>query len=49
MRMGFPIGITANDIASIEFTREIFAKLELFNSNELEKWFQLFKNGIWSE
>lgn len=41
--------ITANGIAPIEFAREIFAKLELYSANENEKWFQLFKNGIWSE
>jgi putative intracellular protease/amidase len=39
--------ITANGIAPIEFAREIFAKLKLFNDKDLEKWFQLFKNGIW--
>lgn len=41
--------ITANGIAPVEFAREVFAKIELYNSNELEKWFQLFKNGVWSE
>lgn len=41
--------ITANGVASIEFARDIFKKIELFNDKDLEKWFQLFKNGIWSE
>lgn len=41
--------ITANGIAPIEFAREIFAKLKLYNDNDIDKWFQLFKNGIWSE
>jgi len=41
--------ITANGIASIEFAREVFKLIELFNDENLEKWFQLFKNGIWSE
>lgn len=41
--------ITANGIAPIEFAREIFRKVELYNESEIEKWFQLFKNGIWSE
>jgi len=41
--------ITANGIASIEFAREVFKAIELFNDENLEKWFQLFKNGIWSE
>ena len=41
--------ITANGIASIEFAREVFKLIGLFNDENLEKWFQLFKNGIWSE
>ncbi|NPE27333.1 glutamine amidotransferase [Methanococcoides sp. SA1] len=41
--------ITANGIAPIEFAREIFKKLNLYTDKDLEKWFQLFKNGIWSE
>lgn len=41
--------ITANGIAPIEFAREIFKKVNLYNDNDIEKWFQLFKNGIWSE
>ena len=40
--------ITANGIAPIEFAREIFKRLELYNDPNIEKWFQLFKNGIWS-
>lgn len=41
--------ITANGIASLEFTKEIFSQLELYNAVDLEKWFQLFKNGIWTD
>ncbi len=41
--------ITANGIASIEFAKEIFEKISLFEKSDIEKWFQLFKNGIWSE
>jgi putative intracellular protease/amidase len=41
--------ITANGIATIEFAREIFEKIELYEKGQIEKWFQLFKNGIWSE
>lgn len=41
--------ITAKGIAPIEFAVEIFKKIELKTDNEIEKWFQLFKNGIWSE
>lgn len=41
--------ITANGIAPIEFAREIFSNLKLYSENDIEKWFQLFKNGVWSE
>lgn len=41
--------ITANGIAPIEFAREIFKRVELRSEKDIEKWFQLFKNGIWSE
>lgn len=41
--------ITANGIAAIEFACEIFKLLELNTPQNIEKWFQLFKNGIWSE
>jgi putative intracellular protease/amidase len=41
--------ITANGIAPIEFSKEIFEKIELHSKQDIEKWFQLFKNGVWSE
>ena len=41
--------ITANGIAPIEFAREIFKTIKLYDEDTIEKWFQLFKNGIWSE
>jgi len=41
--------ITACGIAPIEFAKEIFRKIELYSEQNIEKWFQLFKNGIWSE
>ncbi len=41
--------ITASGIAPVEFAREIFRKLKVFDDPTLEKWFQLFKNGIWVE
>lgn len=41
--------ITANGIAPIEFAKEIFTKIELYDLDNIEKWFQLFKNGIWKE
>jgi putative intracellular protease/amidase len=40
---------TANGIAPIEFAREIFKTIGLYSDDNIEKWFQLFKNGIWSE
>ena len=41
--------ITANGISPIEFAREVFKKTKLHNPKDIEKWFQLFKNGIWVE
>lgn len=41
--------ITAKGIAPIEFACEIFREIGLKSEAEIEKWFQLFKNGIWSE
>ncbi len=41
--------ITANGIAPIEFAIEIFRKIQIKSDAEIGKWFQLFKNGIWSE
>ncbi len=40
--------ITACGIAPIEFAREIFKLLNLYDDKQLEQWFQLFKNGIWA-
>ena len=40
--------ITANGIAPIEFAKEIFLKINLYDGDHTEKWFQLFKNGIWA-
>lgn len=40
--------ITAKGIAPIEFAKEIFEKICLYEKGDIEKWFQLFKNGIWS-
>ncbi|WP_165021498.1 type 1 glutamine amidotransferase family protein [Dysgonomonas sp. ZJ279] len=41
--------ITANGTAPIEFAKEIFESISLYDSTRIEKWYQLFKNGIWSE
>jgi len=38
--------ITATGIAPIEFAREIFLAIDL-DKNYIEKWFQLFKHGVW--
>jgi len=41
--------ITANGTAPIEFSKAIFESISLYDSEGIEKWYQLFKNGIWSE
>jgi len=41
--------ITAGGVYPVEFAREIFKKLSLYNDERLEKWYQLFKNGVWAE
>jgi len=41
--------ITANGIGPIEFAREVFKNLQLYDEDTIEKWYQLFKNGIWAE
>ena len=41
--------ITANGIAPIEFACEVFKMINLYDDENREKWFQLFKNGIWKE
>jgi hypothetical protein len=41
--------IRANGTAPVDFAREIFEKIELYRKQDIEKWFQRFKNGIWSE
>jgi len=40
--------ITARGVSPIEFAREIFRKIGLYDDDRTEKWFQLFKNGVWS-
>src|SRR2546423_5465753 len=37
--------ITAGGMAPIEFAREIFAALALYDDDALEAWFQLYKTG----
>ncbi len=41
--------ITAGGVYPIEFAREIFIKLSLYNNDMIGKWYQLFKNGVWVE
>lgn len=41
--------ITASGIAPIEFAREVFSTLKIFDDATIEEWFQLFKNGIREE
>ncbi|WP_320051688.1 type 1 glutamine amidotransferase family protein [uncultured Acetobacteroides sp.] len=41
--------ITACGSFPIEFSREVFRAIELYDEAKIEKWFQLFKHGIWSE
>lgn len=41
--------ITAKGVAPIEFAREVFTAIKLYSDKDTDKWFQLFKNGIWSE
>jgi len=41
--------ITAGGVYPVEFAREIFAKLGLYDAVMLEKWYQLFKHGVWAD
>jgi len=41
--------ITASGIAPIEFAREIFRMLHIYDEDILDKWYQVFKHGIWAE
>jgi putative intracellular protease/amidase len=40
--------ITAGGVYSLEFAREIFLRLETFSEAEIDNWFNLYKQGIWS-
>jgi putative intracellular protease/amidase len=39
--------ITATGIAPIEFAKEIFIAIRLRDRQYIEKWFNLFKHGVW--
>lgn len=40
--------ITASGIAPIDFTKEILLCLHAYDTDHIEKWYNLFKNGIWT-
>jgi putative intracellular protease/amidase len=37
--------ITASGLAPVEFAREIFRQLEIFNAEDDELWFEMFRHG----
>lgn len=37
--------ITASGLGAVDFAREIFAELELFNAGDATLWFDMFKHG----
>ena len=39
--------ITSGGVWPVDFGREIIKKLDLMGSEYTEKWYQLFKNGVW--
>ncbi|QZT37725.1 DJ-1/PfpI family protein [Halosquirtibacter xylanolyticus] len=39
--------ITASGIAPIEFAKQIFQSLDIMDEEAREKWYQLFKYGVW--
>lgn len=41
--------ITSSGVAPLEFAREIFKHLKIYDELTIEKWYQLFKQGIWQE
>ncbi|MFI5185383.1 MAG: type 1 glutamine amidotransferase family protein [Chitinophagales bacterium] len=41
--------ITASGVAALEFAREIFRLLKIYDDSAIEKWYQLFKHGTWQE
>jgi len=40
--------ITASGLGSVEFAYEIIKQLELYNEQDTESWFNLFKHAIWT-
>jgi len=41
--------ITSSGVAAVDFTKEIMHKLRIYDDATIEKWYQLFKNGVWNE
>ncbi len=39
--------ITASGIGAMEFAKEIFTLTDLMSAEEIDKWFMLFKFGVW--
>jgi putative intracellular protease/amidase len=37
--------ITASGLGPVEFAREIFAELEVFSSDDMAMWYEMFKHG----
>ncbi len=40
--------VTANGTAPVDFARDVFRLIGLYPEEELQKWYQLFKHGIWN-
>lgn len=38
--------VTASGLGSVEFAREIFRLLKLFDASDLHTWYDMFKNGL---
>jgi putative intracellular protease/amidase len=38
--------VTASGLGNVEFAREIFRLLKLYDDNDLRTWFDMFKNGL---
>ena len=38
--------VTASGLGSVEFAREIFRVLKLYDDNDLRTWYDMFKNGL---
>jgi putative intracellular protease/amidase len=41
--------ITSSGVAPVDFAREIFKLLKVYDEPTIEKWYQLFKQGVWQE